>query len=244
MSDFDMSVLAPKNSVATDKDTLPTGKGPLVVDSGIRTMKIDMAYFDRSKGGAIALKLVLKDTNGPFIQRDTLWVVSGDAKGNRNTYTDGEGQEHYLPGYNLANSLCRIANQKPLNQQTVEEKTIKLWDYNQGQEMPTKVQCVTSLLGAEVQVGIVKKRENKRALQAGVWVDTAEVKEKNEVDRFFDAQGRTAHEAADDAEAEFIKEWKNRYEGQVVDHYNPIPAALGSSTAPAASTSDDTPLFS
>ena len=242
MSDLDLGALAPKAGDATEEDTLPMGRN-FVVDSGVRNMIIDMAYMAKSTGGALGLNVHLKDVDSNFVQKERIWLTSGDAKGNRNTYTDGEGQEKYLPGYLQGNSLAKLATGKAINEQDVQKKTIKLWDFDQNAEVPTEVDCVVSMLKQPVKVGIIKVRENKRALSGGNWIDTNEPKEKNEVERFFDSDGRTSQELKAGEPAEFIDTWRAKYDGQMIDRFKPVDGAPVA-PAPDASGTDEAPLFS
>ena len=73
---------------ASDKDVL--AGGGFTKPTGVYDMIVDTAYMGKSQKGAVSLNLILKSAqsgdNTTF--RQTLWVASGDAKGNKNYYVD------------------------------------------------------------------------------------------------------------------------------------------------------------
>ncbi len=74
------------SSVESDGDVIATSMyAP--VPSGVYPGVIELAYLDKSKGGATSLNLVFKVQNDKEIRKQ-LWITSGDAKGNSNTYVD------------------------------------------------------------------------------------------------------------------------------------------------------------
>ena len=88
----------------TETDYIPSS-GPL--DSGIYESIITMAYQGVSKNGAAFIALTL-ESNGRT-HSEKVYVTSGDAKGNKATYTDKKsGKEKPLPGYLLGSSFANL----------------------------------------------------------------------------------------------------------------------------------------
>lgn len=213
-----LASLKTEEKVAEDKDVLGGGNGP--VDSGAYTAKVGMAYVAKSKGGALGLFLTLLVTIGQDTKevRQTLWMTSGDAKGNKPYYTK-DGENYPLPGFSQANSLAALATGKEMSDLDTEEKVIKLYDFDAKAEVLTKVQAVTDLIGKEIVVGIIKQTVDKtKDNGSGVYEATGETREENEIDKFFCArdgfENMTTTEIKAKAEkAEFYTAWTEKWTG-------------------------------
>ena len=133
--------------------TLPTGLYPMVVE---------VAYMSKANSGAIALRVHFKaaDDSGATL-RQAFWVVSGNAKGNKNYYVTKQGKKRLLPGMEQANQLAMITTGNPLGNLSSEKKSVKLWNRDAGEEVPTEVDCITKMHGQKVLVGIHKIRDNR-----------------------------------------------------------------------------------
>lgn len=199
-----------------DEQDVIGGYQPL--ESGLYNHKVTLAYINPSAGGALGLVLHLEDETGKEL-RYTAWMTSGVAKGQRNYY-ERNGQKHYLPGFILANSLCLLTVGKEISQMDTEEKVINIYSREAGAEVPTKVQMLTELLGAEIISGVIKQKVDRtQRNDAGEYVPTGETREENEIDKFFRASDRmtTAEIRAQASEATFINQWEARWKGQVRD---------------------------
>lgn len=218
--------------------TLPTGLYPMVVEN---------AYLDKSSGGAMNINLWLKrKTGGNQVYRHTIFITSGDAKGNKPTYVK-DGKEYPLPGYSLVNQISRILADIPLSQIEPETKLVKLYDFDAKKEVPREVPVVTQFVGKELLVGMHLKRENKRAQVGGQWVDTNEAREFNEISKVFYPDGFTVTEKdAEATEAAFVKKWAAANTADtVIDKFKSVataPSAAAPATVTTASVPDD--LFS
>lgn len=239
-----LSNLKSNPAVETESDNL--GGGSRNVESGLYDMTVEVAYIGTSAGGATSLNLQLKGDDGSEVSQ-TLWVASGNAKGNKTTYKDKEGKEHNLPDFNHANALCLLSIGKELGDLDTEEKVIKLFDFDARKELPKAVPMVTELLGARIKAGIIKQIVDKNAKNdAGVYVPTGEVREENVIDKMFrEKDGLTVAEIrAKSTEAEFCTKWKEKWTGVTRDRSTPTagkgavagsPAASGGAAAPATS---------
>lgn len=208
--------LATDDSIENETDSV--GGGGLL-DSDVYTMKVTMAYLNKSAGGALGLNLYL-ETDDKREVRETLWVTSGNAKGNKNTYINRRGETKYLPGFNTANSLSLLTTGKEINKLATEEKTVKVYSPDAGGEVPTKVDVITDLIGQEIKAGIQKQVVDKRVKgNDGQYRPSGETREINAIDKFFRAKDNlTTAEIRGGAEkGEFIDRWLDKNQGAVRD---------------------------
>lgn len=172
-----------KTDTTIENETNNLGIG--VLDSALYDFVVDMAYFNKSQGGANSFNLHLKDKNGATL-RTTLWITSGDAKGNKNYYTGQDGAKRYLPGFNQANALCMLSIGKEISELIPEAKTVKIYDFDAKKELPKEMQVATELLGAEISCGVIKQLTDVNVKNdQGVYVPTGKTREENEIDKCF-----------------------------------------------------------
>lgn len=217
--------------------------GAHIFESGVYPMRIDMAYQGLSKKGANSLVLVFKTREGKEL-RFTIWVTSSTEKGGTHYYVDKNGEQQYLPGFNQANSLARLTNDKELFQLITEDKVVNIYDFTARKEIPTTVPVFTELLDKDVFVGVIKQISDKRAKNAsGEYVPTGETREENDVDKFFRASdGLTATEIKAGADhPEFMTRWKKKWEGQIRDRSVGVAKNAGTPGMPAGAGKTDTP---
>lgn len=206
--------LETKTNVEGEKDVLGGGG---VLDTNVYPMKVKVAYFTVSSGGAVAINLQ-GDVDGKEV-RQQFWVVSGNDKGNKNTYTK-DGKEYYLPGFLTANSLALLTVGKELSQMDVEKKVIKLYDYDAKEERPTEVDVLVELTGQMIQAGIQKQTVDKTEKgDDDKYHPTGETREINEVVKFFRYDdGLTVPEIEKGVtEAKFKDDWVAKWAGKVIN---------------------------
>ena len=173
--------LTTDNTIADASEAVSTGS---VLTSNVYDFNVDLAYISKSTGGAIAINLHLS-ANGQTL-RQTVYASSGDAKGNKNFYTDKNGKKQYLPGFNVANNLALLTAGKPLSELVPEQKVANLYDYDAGKELPTKIAALTEIMGKPVSAGIIKQTVDKKAkTDSGEYEATGETRDENEIDRLF-----------------------------------------------------------
>jgi hypothetical protein len=233
--------LATDSNIEDEKDSV--GGGSRIVESGLYETTIAMAYLQKSKGGALGLFLTLKAGDKEIKQ--TLWMTSGDAKGNRNYYEDKNGDKKYLPGFNTANSLCLLSVGKEISAMDPEQKVVSLYSPEAKAEVPTKVDVLTELLGKEVIAGVLKQTVDKTVKNdAGVYVPTGETREENEIDKFFRASDRkTTAEIRAQADASFADTWEKKWTGVTRDRASKNIASGAKAGAPVATKKPTTSLF-
>jgi len=210
-----LSNLSTDASIPDEKDYVGTS-GPL--ESGLYAATIALAYLTKSAGGAMGLVLTLKTDAGRDI-RQTLWMTSGTAKGGKNYY-EKDGQKHYLPGFNHANSLALLTVGKEISQLDTETKVVNVYSPEAKAEVPTKVEVLTDLLGKEILVGLIKQTVDKtQKNDAGFYMPTGETRDENEIDKLFRAKDRmtTAEIRAQAEEASFADTWVTKWAGKTKD---------------------------
>lgn len=207
------------------------GGGGFLVDTGIYDTTVELAYLSTSKGGALALNLVLATADGQKIRADgfsPFWMTSGTAKGCKNYYMEKDrktgketGKKKYLPGFLDANALCLLSVGKEIGDLQTEEKVIQLYDRDAGKEIPTKVDMFTELLGKEITVGVFKQVVDKTALNqaTGEYEPNGETREENEINKFFRTRDRlTVPEIkAGIAEATFADQWADKFGNETIN---------------------------
>ena len=190
--------------------------GVYTVDSGVYLSTIDMAYLDKSKGGALGLYLHLKLNTGAII-KNTLWVTSGDAKGNKPYYVTKKGDKAYLPGFNQAHALAGLTVGKEFSDLEPETKQVLVYNYDAKKDIPTKVDALTELIGKQIKVGLIKQIVDKNIQNdSGVYVPSGETREENEIDKLFNAEtDQTIIEMKGDSAADLMPKWKDKWTGEV-----------------------------
>lgn len=243
--------LKKSDDIQQDQDRLGGSK---VFESGLVDFEIEHAFFTKSKGGALALNVRHVDDKGTR-HDEQFWVTSGDSKGNKNYY-EKDGAKFYLPGFLTADSLALLAAKKPLSDLTVEDKVLKLYDFDAKKELPTNVKAVVDLFGKKITAGVLKEvvdknkdTGQKNADGSKIYAPTGESREQNVVDKYFRAtDGFTVPEIVGGATAsEFKKQWADRNTGAVRDKRSnksgaPTPSGSAGSSQqqkPAKSLFDD-----
>lgn len=243
-----LSTLTTDQSIANEKDSV--GGGSYVLDSGLYPCTVSMAYITKSNSGALGMVLKLATKDGREI-RQTLWMTSGDAKGNKNYY-EKDGQKNYLPGFTHANSLALLTVGKEISELDTEQKVTNVYNPEAKAEIPTKVDVPMDLLGKEVIVGLIKQKVDKtrRNEATGIYEPTGETREENEIDKIFRAKDRmtTAEIRAQAEEATFYNSWDAKWTGKMKDKSKGTSGSAGvpkaGSSLPAAANSTRKPTSS
>lgn len=231
LSDLDLP-----SDVEMEGDVLPSSGGYLL-DSGVHNMIIKAAFLGESSGGAKSLDLRLQTADGSRKLNETIYLSSGKAKGCR-TYYERNGKRIPLPGYTLANDLAYVTTETQLTGLDAEKKTIKLWNYEAGEEVPTEVDMIMPLVGKAVKVGVVRARENKPVKDGNKWVPGPELKEFNKIQKFFSSEGLTRTEMlAGNTEPVFLPKWEKQHPSDYIeDKFKPVDNVV-SESEPAIQTS-------
>ena len=237
-----LATLATIEDIAQETDSV----GGRVLESALYNTTVDVAYLEKSKGGALGLVLHLSTEDGQEF-RNTLWAASGDAKGNKNFYLDKQGNKKYLPGFLHANALALLTVGKEISQLETEERVIKLYSKEAGAEVPTKVNMLVDIVGQKILTGLLKQVVDKTIDNgAGVYVPTGDTREENEIDKFFRASDRmtTAEIRAQATEATFADTWEKKWNGVTKDRASKGTGSAAGAPKAANSASNGKPTTS
>ena len=224
----------PADAESDDKDILG---GSFILDSGVYEYDINMAYMIKSTGGATGVNMIF--TKGKQQLKQTFWVASGDAKGNKPTFTNKQGNEQPLPGLAQVNAMVFLTLGKTIDLLPTEEKVVRLYSYDAKEEVDTKVQVITELLGQKIVLGVMKNEVDVKKKVEGTndYVTTGKTKFENEVQKVFqDGSNCTVAEVKASAPAEFISKWNDKNKDTVrnkVEHKGPVGAPGAPAGAPA-----------
>jgi hypothetical protein len=186
--------------------------GKRTLDTNLYAGKLKMVYLDQSKGGANSVNLQI-DTNGKT-SNFTEYVTSGKEKGCKNFYIDKAGKKKLLPGMQAMNELSVVVTGKDLKDQTIEEKVIKVWDYDAKKELPVKRKVITSLCGKDIELAILEIQENK-------YSDPSQAITKNEIVKVIHvgSQLTLAEKEAGKTEAVWAPKWAEKNAGVMKDTF-------------------------
>ncbi|WP_299198236.1 hypothetical protein [uncultured Amphritea sp.] len=216
--------------VAKQEDRL--GGGGYLVNSGVYDATVKMAYITPASSSKAQCMNIVLEVDGKEV-RERVWFTNREGKP---TYTK-DGKKFMLPGYETINDLCLVTTGHPFSEQTVEEKVIKVYDYEAKGEVEKALPVVTSILTKPLLAGVLMVRENKQEKNsAGDYVNIAETRDFNEFDKFFHKDTRKTvpelKRGGDIAEEDmFITLWAEKNTGEIRDRSKPV---AGSGPAKAA----------
>lgn len=207
-----LSNLKTSTTVQDEKDVL--GGTFTVLDSDIYTGTIKYAYLQQAQSSsAMSLNLCVEIDGKEY--KETLWMTN---KNGDNFYVAKDGNQNYLPGFTVANNIALFTCQKPLSELNTEDKILKLYNYEQKQEVPTQVPCITDMHGKDIALAIMKEvRPKQQKNDAGVYVDTTETREANSIQKVFHPTKHltVAEIKAQADKPEFYDRWLEKNKGQV-----------------------------
>lgn len=213
------------------------GYSPL--ESGIYPAKVKALYVTESKSGAMALNLIADISGREY--RETIYITNKDKQ---NFYLSKKtGKKVPLPGFTTIDDLCLCGIGKHLCDLDPQPKTIKIYDFEAKGEILKEVPMVTEMLGAAVDLGILKEIVDKNTLQGNEYVPSGETREQNTINKVFHSEThKTVPEALANKEvAEFYGKWLEKNGGKTIDRSTKTAKA---SAKPAASQAPRKSLFS
>lgn len=188
-------------------------------ESGVYDIATKLVYLDQAESGAVSFNFIVTNNEGKEL-KETLWIKSGNAKGNKTFYTGKDGIDRPLPGYAVANSMCVALAGISLAQAIAgaEKKTVNVYNAEQKKEVPTERPVLMPLLNKKGKVAVHQIKEAKQKKdESGKYVDTGDTRTVNESKFFGNSEGRTAEEITGDKPAEMFEKWAARNTGQVID---------------------------
>lgn len=188
------------------------GGGTLESDAYTGTIKL--AYAGKSPNSNAQFIALHIDVNG-FEYKEQIYITNRDGEP---FYLDKKDQsKQMLPGLVHINHACLVTTGYELKDQDVEEKVVKLWDFEKGAETNQTVPVLVDLIGKEIGVGIKKETVDKRKKgDDGQYHNTGETRDENKVDIVFHAEsGRIVNEIrAGEETASFMERWKRANQGK------------------------------
>lgn len=209
------------------------------IESDYYPAVIKQAYVTIAKSGAKAVNFEFAMPGGKNL-RNTIYVTDKEGK-NYFLNKDDNTKKVPLPGFTVVDDICLCTVEKDLSEIDIEEKVVKIYDFEQKKEVPTSVPVLVELLGKTVGLGVLKVLENKSAKDSNdVYQPTAETREINEIDKVFhDESGFTVVEVrAELEEPTFRAGWIERNKGKTRDKRK---IKEGQSGAPASSKNAPAP---
>lgn len=164
------------------EDDFLAGSG--ILDTDLYLAKIKTAFIGKAAKSEARNVTLLMEIDGKEY-RQQIWVSN---KKGEVTYEDKKTKEKKnLPGFNQINSLCLLVAGIEMGSMDVEELTVKLYDFDAKKELPQAVDCFTALHGEEVMVAFQRQTVDKTKQNdtTGVYESTGEIKDINEVVKFF-----------------------------------------------------------
>lgn len=194
------------------------GGGGFIVDTDAYKAKVEMAYGIVSGNGAKGVNFTFLLPDGKKYS-ETVYVTNRAGE-NFFLNKDDKTKKVPLPGYTTVNDICICVTEKGLAEQSLEEKTVNVYDYDLKRDVPKNVPVLVDLIGGEVILGIVRNLENKSVKDgAGNYQPTADTRETNNIEKVFEVNTKMSIVEATNGKtaAEFHDKWLERNKGNTRD---------------------------
>lgn len=208
--------------------------GSFVFETNAYDAIIKLMYAGKSQNSNSQSVTVHLDIDGQEY-RETIWITNRDGN---NWYADKKDpkKKQPLPGFVTIDHLCLLSTGLPLANQTTEEKTIMLYDFEHKKDMPKNVHVITSVIGLPVTVGITKIKEFVQKKVEGsdppVYENTDKIRESNQIDKVFHTESKkTTVELRESREASFYEAWVAKNAGKTRDKTANAGAGANSNAA-------------
>jgi hypothetical protein len=224
---------APRLAVAGSGLLLLLGGGGLL-ESGAYDGMVKLAYVRQAANSNAQAIVAHIDVNGVEF-RDTFWITNRNGE---NFFADKQdpSKKRPLPGYTMADDLCLLTTGLPLTEQPVEEKVVKLYDFEAKKDVPQNVPVLTDLLDKPITVGVIRQTVDKQAKDsAGKYVATGETRDENVADKLFHTESRrTVTEVREGIEeAIFYPKWVEKNAGKTRNRAKGAEGKAGAPGRPA-----------
>ena len=121
---------------------------------------------------------------------------------------------------------------------SLEKKTINIYNREQQKEVPTERPVAMELKDKVVTVAVHQVMENKRKKEGDKYVTTAETRSYNECKFFGNADGKTAEEILNNADAVIMDKWAAKNTGAVIDKTVKVDSSPSSAASIMGSDED------
>ena len=206
--ELDEEVLKEQSVSAGSGQTVKFGK--LRMTGGYK-VTIEKAYGSYSDKGAMEAILHLKTADGLSVIHKE-WIVSGNVKGNKPMFTFGK--------YVKANDILGLGKKAP----KTEKKTIMLYDFNAGKEVPEEKEVFTEWIGKTITVTGFRLWED-------AYPDKTAAREKFSINHFL-ANDDTS--TLEEFNGKFDKDYINDKREQSINSENPDEAIARKAAEKAA----------
>lgn len=181
------NIFANKKAVKGEKVEEDYLGGGGAVDTDIYPAKIKYAFIGKAANSDARNLTLCLLVNGKTEVTRSIWMTNRDGDV---TYKDKKsGEMKNLPGFNQVNSLAMLLLSKEIGDLDVEEKTLKLYDFESKKEIPQAVDCFVELHDLDLQVAIQRQTVDKteKNESTGDYEPTGETRDVNEFVKFFPA---------------------------------------------------------
>jgi dimeric dUTPase (all-alpha-NTP-PPase superfamily) len=178
------NIFANKKAAKDDKVESDFMGGGFLLDTDIYQGKIKYAYIGKAANSDARNCTLCIDFAGKEVTK-SIWMTNRDGDV---TYTDKKTKEQKnLPGYNQINSLAMLLLSKEVGDLDVEEKTLKLYDYDAKADVAQAVDCFVELHGLDLSVAVERQTVDKteKNESTGDYEPTGETRDVNEFIKFF-----------------------------------------------------------
>ena len=188
-------------TVEEERDSVGSS-GPL--DSGVYTGRIEMIYLDAAPSGAKNFNIIFKQ--GTRTVRQTIYY--SNKAGSLTYQCKRDNVPKPLPGYSQLSQIIEAVTGKPVTEQDIDTKSIKVFDWAQRKEVAVEREVFMDTIGVTLKVAILKVSEEKTTKESFYKDGTGEFRELNEFDKFFDEDGISNIERkAGKTEPGFMNTW-------------------------------------
>lgn len=236
-----LSGLSTPADVAEEKDIL--GGGSYQCDSGVYDAVIEYAYAEKNENGTLVLHFGAKLDDGfQLKQRINLTKRTGET-----FYTNKSGEKFPMSGFVVGEAISLFGAQKPLAELESKQATVKVYNKELKKEVPTDVPMLVELLNKPIKLGIKKVIKPSGSYDAANnWIeDQSKTFTFNEIDKVFHPKsGLTVPEIrAKKTEAQFLKDWQDKWQGKVDDQTDGTAATASGTPAAATAAAPTSSLF-
>lgn len=226
-----------RQGATADEDRVVSGNR--ILDTDYYEGQIKLAFGGIATSGAKSVTLHI-DVNGVEV-RETVYVTS---KSGGSTYPDRDNPsiKRDIPGLILINDLCMLSTNKALKEQTIAEKTVKLYNYTTKKDEPTVVPMLVDLLGKTARFCITRQIVDKQAKDSeGNYANTGQTREENTLAKFLWEDGRTVSEVQGGVTTPVFKEtWLAANKGKTRNRAKGVEGTAGQ---PGGASGMAKPLF-
>lgn len=206
--------------------------GYTLFDSDVYEGIVKLVFFGKAQSSNAQFAEITVDVDGKEL-RERIYFTNRDGA---NTYTDKKtGETKFLPGFETVNDLALVTTGYGLVdlEDQIDQKTVKIYDYEQKKDLPQNVPCLIPVMGQPVMVAVIKQTVDKQKKNdaTGSYENTGETREENVISKFFHAETkRTVNEIKSGIETPvFLDKWLEKNKGEVI---NRAKGADGNSGAP------------